>query len=265
MVQRLRPAAIVMLAATFMTAWMLWLVLSPAEVRVNVRWRPGLSDAERETLESQFHLANGSPTSGSTFVYVLTDRSVDNIRALVQHPAAEDTDGINRTRFRPFNAFQHETRVGGLAVAAGTLIGLGWLVAPFVRHRARREWVVSPRVVVLTVTLPSLVLVAGSALMFVGGLAGRDPLWLSTSTAATRSPDAPGQQSGDRRTAGQRSRPRSVVPDDTEVRRTARPDPGCDSLAAQVVVVVRSSEGTVPGAAACATWTRAAFTETSAQ
>jgi hypothetical protein len=191
MVQRLRPAAIILLAIMAITAGLLWLTLTPAPVRINVRWTTALDDAERANLETRFHLTDGARTTGTTFTYVLADRSADNIRALVQNPAAEDTDGINRTRFRPFNAFQHEKRIGVLAIVTGTIAAFGWLLAPLIGSRARRAWVPSSRAVLLTMSVPPVLLVVCSAAMLVSALVGFDPLWLSSRT----NPDASGTTS----------------------------------------------------------------------
>lgn len=67
---------------------------------VHVRWRSGLSDAERRTLENRFLLVNAQRTEGTTWAYDLLDVSETNIRELVQQPAVADTGEIDPYRFR---------------------------------------------------------------------------------------------------------------------------------------------------------------------
>ena len=64
--------------------------------RVNIRWREGLDPSDRATLERRHGLQNGEPDSQSsrTWQYELGDRSRANIRALLSHPAVEDTGYI---------------------------------------------------------------------------------------------------------------------------------------------------------------------------
>jgi len=69
-------------------------------VYVHVRWGPTVDDASRQRLEQRYHLALAEPKEGRTFGYALTDRSRDNVMALVRDPAVEDTHQIHRTKFR---------------------------------------------------------------------------------------------------------------------------------------------------------------------
>ena len=71
---------------------------------VSVRWTTGFSDVERAALEQRFSLAAGEPSSNysdqvNVWNYALNDLSEDNIRALVTHPDAVDTNDIDRGRF----------------------------------------------------------------------------------------------------------------------------------------------------------------------
>jgi Dolichyl-phosphate-mannose-protein mannosyltransferase len=123
-------AAFVVLTA--LAAAVLGVVISPSSVSVNVRWAPALTDGERNALERRFQLTEGRFVEGTTWQYVLTDYSSDNIRALVEHPAVEDTHRIDRTRYQPSgppsNKIWTVTR-GALAIGfAGTLLLL--LVTP---------------------------------------------------------------------------------------------------------------------------------------
>ena len=71
---------------------------------VNVRWTSGLPDARRVELERQFGLTNGERGADSTdavnvWGYRLINLSRENVRALVTHPDAVDTNDIDRTTF----------------------------------------------------------------------------------------------------------------------------------------------------------------------
>jgi hypothetical protein len=85
--------------------------------RVNVRWADGVSDEARLSFEQRFGLESGQPVEGSTWRYVLRDRSRENIRAVVSEPAVDDTHEIDRSAF---TAPDREVRV--------TLRGWGMLV-----------------------------------------------------------------------------------------------------------------------------------------
>lgn len=64
--------------------------------RVSVRWSAQLDPAGRSALEGRYGLRNGEPDEGATWRYDLADRSRDNIRALLQDPAVDDTGYIDR-------------------------------------------------------------------------------------------------------------------------------------------------------------------------
>jgi hypothetical protein len=67
---------------------------------VNVRWDAGVSAAERAALERRYDLRNGHPIEGATgWQYDLGNRSPENIRALVEDGAVEDTGNIDRGGF----------------------------------------------------------------------------------------------------------------------------------------------------------------------
>ena len=69
-----------------------------SEARINVRWHP-VSDEERRDRESRWGLADGKPTDGSTWTYVLRDTSTANIEAMIRDPLVDDTQGLDRSRF----------------------------------------------------------------------------------------------------------------------------------------------------------------------
>ena len=64
--------------------------------RINVRWTAGLSDEARLTAERRFTLLQGELQEGRPWAYDLGDISRANVRALVAHPAIEDTHYVNR-------------------------------------------------------------------------------------------------------------------------------------------------------------------------
>ena len=66
--------------------------------RVNVRWQEAVGAADRAALERRHDLQNGVQ-DGRTWQYQLGDSSLDNIRALVEDPAVEDTGYIDRNAF----------------------------------------------------------------------------------------------------------------------------------------------------------------------
>ncbi len=82
----------------------LWVTIPVEPVPINVRWTRELTDGERITLESRFHLADGRlQDDAATWSYALFDYSRDNIRALVTHPVVLDTHHVDRSTFQPDN------------------------------------------------------------------------------------------------------------------------------------------------------------------
>src|SRR5688500_16385212 len=75
------------------------LFLGPPGAIVHVRWQPGLDATPRGNLERQFRLTQGVQLDGRTWRYNLADVSSDNIRAIVDHPAVEDTQDIDRPNY----------------------------------------------------------------------------------------------------------------------------------------------------------------------
>lgn len=69
----------------------------PADRRISVRWKPDLDPATRAEREAAHHLTTPiADRSPNTWSYAVTDESRAAIRALVDDPAVEDTNGINR-------------------------------------------------------------------------------------------------------------------------------------------------------------------------
>ena len=71
------------------------LVLQPHLI-FNVRWPPGIADADRARTESALRLAPHRDIADRTWEYNLLDRSPQNVEAIVRHPLVEDTQGIDR-------------------------------------------------------------------------------------------------------------------------------------------------------------------------
>ena len=63
---------------------------------INVRWVPGLDADRRRVLEESFGLEPRNEVAPTTWSYVLSDVSRENMATLVQHPDVEDTHGIDR-------------------------------------------------------------------------------------------------------------------------------------------------------------------------
>ena len=73
------------------------IVLQPHLI-FNVRWPPGIADADRARTESALRLAPHRDIADRTWEYNLLDRSPQNVEAIVRHPLVEDTQGIDRAR-----------------------------------------------------------------------------------------------------------------------------------------------------------------------
>jgi hypothetical protein len=76
------------------------LVYGQRPAYVHVRWSPSVNASTREQLERTHGLTRGELREGRTWGYLITDQSSDNLRALVQNRAVEDTHNIHRTAFR---------------------------------------------------------------------------------------------------------------------------------------------------------------------
>lgn len=91
-----------------------WLDGDPARY-VHIRWSPDVTAGQRARLESEFSLRM-QQGDGRSFGYDLLDDSTGNIRALLEHPAVEDTQDLDRERFA----------VGPDAEAGDSRTGLAW-------------------------------------------------------------------------------------------------------------------------------------------
>lgn len=67
---------------------------------INVRWTDAIDEEARVTAESALGLSAGTQQEGRTWQYVITATDAISLQAIVSHPLAEDTHGIDRTEFR---------------------------------------------------------------------------------------------------------------------------------------------------------------------
>lgn len=67
---------------------------------INVRWADAIDEEARVTAESALGLSAGTQQEGRTWQYVITATDTISLQAIVSHPLAEDTHGIDRTEFR---------------------------------------------------------------------------------------------------------------------------------------------------------------------
>jgi hypothetical protein len=66
--------------------------------RVNIRWKPTVSESARHARERQYGLADAENRDGTTWRYRMTDTSRSNVEALLDDSAVDDTHGIDRER-----------------------------------------------------------------------------------------------------------------------------------------------------------------------
>jgi hypothetical protein len=70
--------------------------------RFNLRWKPDVADVDRARIESELGLVDAEPVArdvrGRTWSYRLQFPVQDRVRAVLQHPAVEDTAGIDARR-----------------------------------------------------------------------------------------------------------------------------------------------------------------------
>ena len=97
-------------------------VTGPRGAIVHVRWQHSLEPAAREALESTFHLSKAERLEGSTWRYELIDPSSGNLQSLVQHPASEDTQGIDRRRYTLSPSVSRTDRREWLTIAGNTVV-----------------------------------------------------------------------------------------------------------------------------------------------
>src|SRR5688572_10157622 len=72
--------------------------------RIHVRWSASVVSSTRTALEARHQLRDPQHDSGRTWSYVLADTSTAAIQRLLLDPAVEDTQNIDRPRFRLIDA-----------------------------------------------------------------------------------------------------------------------------------------------------------------
>ena len=116
---------------------------------VHVRWAPTVDAAARAEMERTYSLTRGELREGTTWGYFVTDVSSNNLRALVQNPAVEDTHNIHRTAFRIWRTAPRGAYLGTrpawiaslLELAIPACLGLGAImlaIGAFTTWRTRR-------------------------------------------------------------------------------------------------------------------------------
>lgn len=86
-----------------------WLTYEPAP-RIRVKWRDGTTISLQTLLEQRYLLLNRrEPLAEGSVAYDLLDTSTRNIKAMVDNPAIEDTNDIERHTY----VVRFETDYGG--------------------------------------------------------------------------------------------------------------------------------------------------------
>ena len=93
---------------------------------VHVRWSPEITPAERRQLERRFDLRE-EQGEGQSFGYDLLDDSPGNIRALLEHPAVDDTHDLDRARFAVSESAENADSRTGIAWRWGLEAGLPYM------------------------------------------------------------------------------------------------------------------------------------------
>ena len=132
----------VFVVVTALTWGVLSIVWPVTPVHVHVRWKPSVTDAERLELERQFQLTERRPSEGTSSEYQLVDASTGNIRAIVQDERVEDTEHLNRIRYRPEFAQDRSRQMLAYSLAAGGIGSALLVVAVGVGRttRMRGSW-----------------------------------------------------------------------------------------------------------------------------
>lgn len=147
---------------------------------INVRWRSGVTAAQRSALEQRFHLAGGRQTEGTTWAYELADSSVTNIHALVRDPAVDDTAHINRRLFRPELAFDRAARIAFGALIVGGVASLLVIARSTVRAASTSVRLPESTFIRILGAGPA-VLITFALLLLLTAAVGYRPLWAERS------------------------------------------------------------------------------------
>ena len=122
-------------AVTGLTGLILLRAWPESPVHVHVRWKPDVTQAQRIELERRFHLTNGESREEPSWEYLLADSSTGNIRAIVQDQRVDDTEHLNRIRFRPEFAQDRLRQILAYSVATGAIVAVAFFA---VAMRSRR-------------------------------------------------------------------------------------------------------------------------------
>ena len=173
------------LAAAFALVTVLaWGILSltwpESPVNINVRWTPDVVDAQRLELERRFRLTNSQQREGTTWTYELAETSTANIRALIQHERVDDTEHLNRIRYRPEFAQDRSRQILLASVAIG---GFGSVLLLLLAGR-RTAWFRDSWSSAFAGTLPSILASARASGLSTNPLPITLPPYSSRATAA---------------------------------------------------------------------------------
>jgi hypothetical protein len=83
---------------------------------IHVRWKNGVDDAQRLTLESRYRLQEPEHREGTTWTYRVHGLSRQEVRDLVENPAVDDTHGVDRVSGEVLDA----TDAGAVMMVVGT-------------------------------------------------------------------------------------------------------------------------------------------------
>lgn len=97
--RRLLIGGIVLLALAGALYLTLRLTFGERAAYVHVRWKPDVTEAVRAEVERSHGLSPVEFREQRTWGYFLSDQSTENIRAIVRHPAVEDTHNVDRDTF----------------------------------------------------------------------------------------------------------------------------------------------------------------------
>jgi hypothetical protein len=129
---------------------------------VTVRWNPNIDGPTRVEIETKFSLTDEQDTSDAAVrSYTLADTSRGNVRALVQHPAVEDTQHLDRRTYdveRPPRRYDLSRNVP-LFIGAAAVVWMIGLVMPLGASSRNEGLVALPAVVSLMAVLMAVPLV----------------------------------------------------------------------------------------------------------
>ena len=111
---------------------------------INVAWSPAVSDEQRATLETRFHLTDADFRGDHLWTYRMADTTSANVGALVRDPAVEDTQHIDRQTYAVDGATSPLQRAEatlpiGLCVSTFVVLGLGFLWRAWDKLRGGRS------------------------------------------------------------------------------------------------------------------------------